>query len=140
VLYTGQNTDRDSEITNGFGAGTSRLVTIFPGDNIVNFDMGYAPKISIGDFVWDDLDGNGLQDVGEPGLPNVTVELFNDAGVQVASTVTNMLGRYVFNNLASGSYSLKFGRLNGYVFTDQVPSGLDLNSKADENGQVLLMI
>src|SRR5690606_648790 len=54
VLYTGQNTDRDSEITNGFGAGTSRLVTIFPGDNIVNFDMGYAPKISIGDFVWDD--------------------------------------------------------------------------------------
>ncbi|HEX6882097.1 MAG TPA: SdrD B-like domain-containing protein, partial [Planctomycetota bacterium] len=29
----------------------------------------------IGNFVWHDLDGNGIQDPGEPGLPGVRVLL-----------------------------------------------------------------
>ena len=32
------------------------------------------PECSIGDFIWSDENGNGLQDEGEPGIPNVTVE------------------------------------------------------------------
>src|SRR5262245_43669785 len=33
---------------------------------------------AIGDFVWNDLSRNGIQDAGEPGIPNITVELWND--------------------------------------------------------------
>lgn len=32
--------------------------------------------VSIGDFVWEDRDGEGDQDPGEPGLPNVDVTLY----------------------------------------------------------------
>lgn len=36
----------------------------------------YSGGMSIGDFVWRDADGNGLQDEGEPGLAGVRVELY----------------------------------------------------------------
>lgn len=41
VLYNGQNTDVDSEFTNEYGVGTSRLFKIESGASIKNFDFGY---------------------------------------------------------------------------------------------------
>ena len=35
--------------------------------------------INIGNFVWDDLDQDGRQDAGEPGIAGVTVQLWNSA-------------------------------------------------------------
>src|SRR5207249_438602 len=35
---------------------------------------------ALGDFVWYDINGNGIQDSGEPGVPGVTVQLRNCAG------------------------------------------------------------
>lgn len=35
---------------------------------------------NLGDFVWHDLNGNGFQDVGEPGIPGVTIRVWNDDG------------------------------------------------------------
>jgi hypothetical protein len=32
---------------------------------------------TIGDFVWNDLNSNGIQDTGEPGLNGVTVNLYD---------------------------------------------------------------
>ncbi len=67
----------------------------------------------IGDFVWLDADGNGLQDAGEQGLANVVVDLYADADGNgskgpsdplVASTTTNPDGRYLFTSLAAGRY------------------------------------
>src|SRR5262245_52584255 len=46
--------------------------------------------VNVGNFVWDDLDGDGTQDPGEPGLPGVTVQLWNGAKNDlVDSAVTN---------------------------------------------------
>lgn len=87
---------------------------------------------SIGDFVWDDLNANGIQDLGEPGIPNALVRLFNQAGVQVAFRVTNPLGHYEFNNLPEGTYYLKFDIPPGYVPTINNTEGdPNLNSDAD---------
>ena len=38
-------------------------------------DAGYYRLGSIGNFVWEDRNGNGVQDAFEPGIPNVTVTL-----------------------------------------------------------------
>ena len=45
-------------------------------------DFGYCPRGvgSIGDFVWHDLDFDGLQDPGEPGIQGVLVVLEDTAG------------------------------------------------------------
>lgn len=67
-------------------------------------DVSVTPSVnpvSVGDFVWHDLDGDGIQDPGEPGIPGVTVTLRNAAtNQQVAQTVTLTDGRYTLTNVA----------------------------------------
>jgi uncharacterized repeat protein (TIGR01451 family) len=55
------------------------------------------PPIEIGNFVWRDTNGNGVQDAGEAGIPGVTVELWRN-GVQVGTTTTGPNGEYYFTN------------------------------------------
>ena len=38
-------------------------------------DAGLYRPASLGDYVWEDLNGNGQQDNGEPGIDGVTVRL-----------------------------------------------------------------
>ena len=53
----------------------------------------------LGDFVWEDLNGNGLQDLGEPGIGGVTVNLKNAAGIVIDDTTTGLNGEYLFDDL-----------------------------------------
>ena len=68
----------------------------------------YSPKGSIGDFVWKDLNDNGQQDSGEPGVNGVKVVLWSAVGglpsVRLDSTLTSGNGGYSFTNLLKGDY------------------------------------
>ena len=63
---------------------------------------------SIGDFVWNDSNGNGIQDAGEPGVPGVTVKLRDCASVVLATTITDANGLYQFSNLLPDDYLIEF--------------------------------
>jgi hypothetical protein len=64
--------------------------------------------INIGNFVWDDLDGDGKQDAGEPGLSGVTVQLWNGAKTEMlASAVTNASGNYTVVAPLPGAYRVR---------------------------------
>ncbi len=89
-------------------------------------DFGFVPTRHIGDYVWVDEDGDGDQDKGEPGIPNVRVELLNQGGTTVAITYTDMYGGYVFRNMTVGSYTVK-------VIDSTLPAGLD-NQTYDPDG------
>ena len=81
---------------------------------------------TIGDRVWLDVDGDGAQDVGEPGLGNIELTLYN-AGVDMMvgggddTVVSTMLsganGSYVFTHVPPGTYYVD-------VTDATVPSGL----------------
>lgn len=72
----------------------------------------------IGDRVWHDLNGNGLQDAGEPGLANVTVRLYRSGDpAPLLTTTTDGSGFYSFANLAPGNYVVEFVPPSGYAFT-----------------------
>ncbi|MDW8267631.1 MAG: isopeptide-forming domain-containing fimbrial protein [Anaerolineae bacterium] len=72
----------------------------------------------IGDRVWHDLNGNGLQDGGEPGLANVTVRLYRSGDpTPLLTTTTDGNGLYSFANLAPGNYVVEFVPPSGYAFT-----------------------
>ncbi len=77
----------------------------------------------IGDFVWEDINKNGKQDVGEPGIAGVTVIILNDKEEEVGRTVTDAHGRYVFNHIKNGRYSVLFETPKGYEPTiDRAPN------------------
>jgi hypothetical protein len=64
--------------------------------------------INIGNFVWDDLDQDGRQDVGEPGLAGVTVQLWNTAKTTlIAQTTTNSNGNYTLVAPLPGDYRVR---------------------------------
>ncbi len=60
----------------------------------------------IGDRVWLDVDGDGVQDAGEAGIAGVTVFLYDGGGHLVATTVTNSQGIYSFTGLTQGTYTV----------------------------------
>ena len=68
----------------------------------------------LGDFVWKDLNQNGIQDLGEPGIPGVTVTLIKPSGFVVTAT-TDATGFYLFTGLAAGNYSVAVATPVGLV-------------------------
>ncbi|MBL8134733.1 MAG: hypothetical protein JNL42_22925 [Anaerolineae bacterium] len=64
--------------------------------------------VNFGNFVWDDLDQDGRQDAGEPGLSGVTVQLWNSAkSVMLDTAVTNASGIYTLQSSGPGSYRVR---------------------------------
>jgi len=62
--------------------------------------------IVIGDTVWNDLNENWEQDAGEPGYPDVKVELYTMSGKKIKTTKTDSAGHYKFINLQEGDYKV----------------------------------
>jgi len=87
---------------------------------------------AIGDFVWEDVNGNGIQDAGEPGIDGVTVELYDSGDNLQDTTTTASGGFYSFTSLVPGDYYLKFILPGGYVFTFQ-DQGADDSKDSDAN-------
>ena len=85
------------------------FVPLDAGDNYPDADFGFQPLGSIGDTVWYDADGDGIQDPDEPGIRNVTVSLTLPNG-QVITTVTDNEGNYTFPNLPAGNYTVTVGQ------------------------------
>ncbi len=70
-------------------------------------DFGYyAPcSASIGNFVWSDINANGIQNPGESGIPFVRVLLRDGASNAVlAVDTTDAQGAYLFEGLCQGNY------------------------------------
>ncbi|MBS1744220.1 MAG: T9SS type A sorting domain-containing protein [Bacteroidetes bacterium] len=106
---------------------------------IGNVTVNLCPDLSvIGDYMWFDLNGNGIQDVNEIGVSGMEVKLYNNAGFNVATTATNSDGYYQFSNVQPGNdYYVIFTKPAGYSFTLQNIGGVAAadNSKADATGQ-----
>jgi uncharacterized repeat protein (TIGR01451 family) len=77
-------------------------------------DFQNFEALSLGNLVFRDTNNNGVANVGEPGIANVTVELYSDTNgngtfdsgtdTLVDTTTTNASGNYLFDDLLAGSY------------------------------------
>ena len=101
---------------------------------------------TIGDFVWSDLNANGIQDAGEPGINGVTVNLYDYQGNLLQSAVTqqgptgSQLGYYQFSGVCAGSYTVKVDETtlpkgaNGKVdFVETTPNAPGSTTANDSN-------
>jgi hypothetical protein len=88
-------------------------ITLGAGQNIDTVDFGFAQPGTIGDTVYNDTNGNGVQDAGEPGISGRTITVtgagpdgqFGTADdITRPSVTTDNNGRYSIPNLPPGSY------------------------------------
>jgi uncharacterized repeat protein (TIGR01451 family) len=94
-----------------------------------------AAVYAVGDTVWFDRNHNGRQDVGEPGVANVSVELRQTAGA-TKTTKTDANGNYLFDNLTPGSFIVAFTAPALYRFTTATVGDALGNSDADPTSGV----
>lgn len=72
-------------------------------------DFGFhreSCEATLGDYVWIDDNGDGLQDEFEAGLAGVALSLYDAGGELVATSVSDSDGRYLIGNLCDGLYTL----------------------------------
>ncbi len=133
--------------------GKTAVFTVTAGQNDLSWlaglcDSAVAPpppppvvqKGSIGDFVWEDTNGNGLQDQGESGIPGITVKLIDanpsNPETEIASTTSGNDGHYEFTDLDAGTYKVKFELKNNYSFSPKNVYGTDsTDSDPDQSGK-----
>jgi hypothetical protein len=90
--------------------------------------------VNIGNFVWDDLDGDGRQDASEPGVPGVTVQLWNSSKTALLdSEVTNASGLYTVTAPQPGNYRLRVLLPAGASFSGKDLAGGDDQLDSDFN-------
>ncbi|MEM7536113.1 MAG: SdrD B-like domain-containing protein [Chloroflexota bacterium] len=119
-------------------SGRTDIVSVSAGQTLSNIDAGLydflqSKPATLGDKVWEDLDGDGVQDAGEPGVPNATVQLLTPSGTLLETTTTDANGMYLFTGLVPDSYKVRFVLPSGFdTFTDQ-DTGIDETADSDSD-------
>jgi protocatechuate 3,4-dioxygenase beta subunit len=132
----GSDDDLDSEV-NVFGF--SNLFTVALGDDNFGQDVGMIKNISIGDFVFNDVNGNGLQDEGDLPLEDILIWLVNGIGEVVDSTRSDSFGKYLFEDVKPGLYKFIVKAPRDFKFSPFIKVAKEINSDADEKGMTTLI-
>jgi protocatechuate 3,4-dioxygenase beta subunit len=143
TMFTQQNTPGDNQNNTNSDAnpatGNSASIALSAGETDLTIDAGVKPNLpgAVGDFVWNDLDSDGIQDANEPGIPGVVATLYNSANQPVGSAITDGNGAYLITNVPAGTgYYVIFSNLpTGAVFTtqDQTAGGGNDTNDSDAN-------
>jgi len=113
------------------------------GEANLNVDAGLGSPATVGSFVWNDTDADGIQDVGELGIQGVQVDLLNADGSPALNfsnnpitTTTSAAGVYSFTGLIPGSYRVRYTLPSRYVFTTQNADSLGLNGAVNSDANI----
>ena len=96
----------------------------------VRKDVFKQTGIILGNRVWIDSNKNGIQDIGEPGIGGICVNLYNGNGDLVQQTITDTNGYYGFN-VDTGTYTIEFVKPPYLDFTKQNAGEKNLDSDAN---------
>ena len=92
-------------------------VSLTPGQSSTGNDFGNFQNATITGYKWNDVNGDGKHQSGEPKLSGWTIQLYDHNGVLIDHTVTDASGYYSFTNVAPGKYKVCEVMQTGWVQT-----------------------
>ena len=121
-------TDRKGDIfTNQFKARVDGLsLPVISNNAVTRVVLG-----TIGDLVWNDVNQDGKQDITEPGIAGVTVNLLDSGGVIIKTMTTDANGKYQFTDLVIGNYKVEFIKPAFFIHTFKSATTTNLDSNTD---------
>jgi len=136
INYT--NLPGDTYTLTLYASGFQNSVGIPLGSNhVANFAVALGTNITISGEKFNDLNGDGKQETGEPGLPGWTIDLLDATGAIVATTVTDANGDYSFSDVGPGTYTVQEELQPGWIQTYPAPPGtyrVTVTSGSDQTG------
>ena len=115
--------------------GAGSLATDDPGTpqlgDATRTPLARPPVSGLSGRVWEDLDGDGVQETGEPPLAAVKIRLLDEAGRALASEATGTDGSYRFPGLTAGEYRVRFEQPSGWSWTPADRGSDETDSDAD---------
>ena len=116
-------------------------------NNDPTIDFGFYQPLSLGNYVWHDVDADGVQGgATDVAIPGATVELFATTdggttltaatdvdGAAVPAETTDTAGFYLFENLPPGDYVVRVTPPAGYAPTNNQVADPEDNSNTDTN-------
>lgn len=90
---------------NGSVSDTISSIVLAADEIGIDYDFGEKGQ-GLAGFVYVDLNGDGVRDLGEPGIAGVSLTVTNIATSVATTTTTDVSGAYQVNNLSAGSYSI----------------------------------
>ncbi|WNJ19462.1 SdrD B-like domain-containing protein [Pontibacter sp. G13] len=82
---------------------------------LIQYDAGFLSPGTVESRVWDDTNGNGKQDAGEPGIPGAMVKLLDAGGAQLQLLSTDANGEIAFSDVpADQPVQLEFVDMTGH--------------------------
>ncbi len=94
---------------------TSQAISVASGGSS-SANFGFIAQGVISGTVFDDLDGDGIQELGEPGVVGVTVTL-KSGSTTVTTTVSDSNGSYIFPSITPGTYTVEITVPSGFTPT-----------------------
>ncbi|MEJ2083070.1 MAG: SdrD B-like domain-containing protein, partial [Acidobacteriota bacterium] len=111
------------------------------GKTTSGLDFGNRPAggafvpVSICGTKFEDVNGDGVRQNGEPGLTGWTIELLAGTSTVVQSVATGAAGSYCFGQVGAGTYTIRETLQNGWV--RKHPSGAGTHTVVTESGHNL---
>ncbi|OEY07878.1 hypothetical protein A0K93_05795 [Corynebacterium sp. BCW_4722] len=100
----------------------TRVIEFKPGEKRDDIDLPVLPEGSVGDRVWNDINGDGKQDDNEQGVPNVVVKVSRE-GEPVRYAVTDDTGNWSIEGLTPNvDYTVTYIQPEGWNVTGKVPN------------------
>jgi hypothetical protein len=126
----------------GRASGQSATFSLASGANDLIWDAGIYLPASLGDFIWNDANANGVQDGGEIGVGGVAVKLIQGGNV-ISRTITASDGSYHFRELGKGDYQIEIVRPAGRQISpplqgSSTASDSDIDRASGQSGTVSL--
>src|SRR6185295_13527802 len=119
-------------------------IDIAPNAKLVHYDFCEHIPGSIAGRVHADLDGDCAFTPGDIPLAGVQIDLFDDQGHVIATTLTDANGEYKFSNLQPGMYGVfehqptaylddddMLGSAGGVISANDTMTQIDLNPSVD---------
>lgn len=129
--FQGFDREKDSDITHANGFNTTGSINLVSGEIVSGIGAGFQPQAIFGNFVWLDINSNGLQEEGEPGMKDVVVKAYSAENNLINSVKTGDDGVYILDGISKGDYYIKFEPSQAYGFT--VPNSGNGNNDSKVN-------
>jgi hypothetical protein len=99
---------------------------------IAGFQLG---PLTISGLKFEDVNGNGIQDTGEPGLAGWVIQLIDaGSGAVISTTTTDAAGNYQFANVAAGTFRVREMLQPGWVQTTANPPDINTAVNGSASG------